>query len=249
MKSNKIYIYGKHAVTEALLKSPKALNKVYFEPKLIDKKLEKLIDQSGIAKGRFAEGQARADMKSGTPHQGVVAQVLLSELIAPYEKFAENLQVTPQTSLVFLSGVQDPHNVGAIIRSAAAFGAKGVLMPEQSQAPVSATVVKVSAGMTFRIPLVSVANVQQTLSDLKKRGFKIYGLAGDGAGLVVTEPFDVPAVFIFGNESDGIVPHLRVLCDKIISIPIDRNCESLNVAAAAAVTLYAWSAKNPGALK
>ncbi len=249
MKSNKIYIHGKHALEEALRYAPKAINKIFFDRRLADKGLRKLIEQSGIPLGELGEGQAKADMKSGAAHQGVVAQVLLSELVVPFEKFIETLEVTPHTSLVFMSGVVDPHNVGAIIRTAAGFGAAGVLMPEVNQAPVSGAVIKVSAGMAFRIPLVSATKLQQNISELKKRGFTIYGLAGEGSKKITEEPFASPSVFIMGNEGDGIPGHLRALCDSVLSIPINPKCESLNVAAAAAVALYAWSAKHPEALK
>ncbi|TSC69466.1 MAG: 23S rRNA (guanosine2251-2'-O)-methyltransferase [Parcubacteria group bacterium Gr01-1014_56] len=249
MKLNKVYIYGKHALEEALQFAPKAINKIFFDPKAVDPALRKLILSSGIAVGQLSEGQAKADMKSGASHQGVVAQILLSELVVPYEKFIEQLSVVPHTSLVLLSGVVDPHNVGAIIRTAAGFGAGGVLMPEQNQAPVSGAVIKVSAGMAFRVPLVSVTKLQQTISDLKKRGFKIYGLAGEGAKSIAGESFDTPSVFILGNEGEGIPGHLRALCDTVLSIPLNPKCESLNVAAAAAITLFAWSAKHPEALK
>ncbi len=249
MKSNKIYIYGKHALEEALRHTPHAVNKIFVDQRVIDKKLQALIDKSQIPLGPLHEGQAKSDMKAGTPHQGVVAQVLLSELVVPFEKFAETLAPTPGSSLVFLSGVQDPHNVGAIIRSAAGFGAGGLLMPEKNQAPVSGTVVKVSAGMAFTIPLVSVGNIEQAISDLKKCGYKIYGLSGESAQSIAKEGFESPSVFILGNEGDGIPDHLRSLCDATLSIPLNPNCESLNVAAAAAVTLFAWSAKHPEALK
>lgn len=199
--------------------------------------------------GELRDGQARADLKSGAAHQGVVAQVLLSELVVPYEKFIDTLVPTPHTALVLMSGVTDPHNVGAIIRTAAAFGAAGVLMPEVNQAPVSGAVIKVSAGMAFRVPLVQVSKLQQTISDLKKRGFKVYGLAGEGKASITSEPFADPSVFIVGNEGEGIPSHLRALCDKTLSIPINPQCESLNVAAAAAVALFAWSTKNPEVLK
>jgi 23S rRNA (guanosine2251-2'-O)-methyltransferase len=249
MRQNKVYIYGKHALEEALRYAPKAVNRIYFDARSVDQKLKKLIEQSGITTGALSEGQAKSDMKSGAAHQGVVAQILLSELVVPYEKFVETLSVTHDTSLVLLSGVVDPHNVGAIIRTAAGFGAGGVLMPEHNQAPVSGTVIKVSAGMAFRIPLVSISNLQQAISDLKKRGFKAYGLAGEGAKSITAEPFEAPSLFILGNEGEGIPAHLRALCDVTLSIPINPRTESLNVAAAGAVALFAWSAKHPEALR
>ena len=145
--------------------------------------------------------------------------------------------------------LQDPHNVGAIIRSAAAFGVSGVLMPEHNQAPITGAVVKVSAGMAFRIPLVRIGNINTVIRDLKERGFWVYGLDGEAKTSIVDESFDAPTVFILGNESKGIREKTAELCDVMLSIPMHPQCESMNVASSTSVALYAWSAKHPNALK
>ncbi len=249
MKQTKIYIYGKHALTEALLHAPQSLLKVFFEPRGVDAELKKLIKDSGIPTGTFGQGRSKADLKSGAPHQDVIGQVSLHQLVTPYQKFAETLKAHANTSLVLLNGVQDPHNVGALIRSAAGFGAAGVLLPEKDQSPVTGTVLKVSAGMAFRIPLVSVTDLHATIRDLKKRGFKVYALAGEGSSNISNERFDAPALFILGNEAKGVGQNIRQYCDKVLSIPISPRAESLNVAASGAVAMYAWSAQHPDALK
>jgi 23S rRNA (guanosine2251-2'-O)-methyltransferase len=249
MKQSKLYIYGKHALFEALLHAPKALLKVYFEPRSVDAKFKKIIKDSGVATAPFGEGRAKADLRSGAAHQDIIGQVSLHQLTVPYQKFSETLSSTPHTALVLLNGVQDPHNVGALIRSAAGFGAAGVLLPEKEQAPVTGVVLKVSAGMAFRIPLVAVSDLYATIHDLKKRGFKIYALAGGGAHSITTEQFTSPSLFILGNEAKGVVPGIRALCDTVLSIPISVRAESLNVAASGAVAMYAWSAQHPEALK
>lgn len=178
-----------------------------------------------------------------------IAQISLFKLLVPYQQFVEGFKPGPSTSLVLLAGLEDPHNVGAIIRSAAGFGAAGVLMPEKGQAQVSTAVLKVSAGMAFRVPLVTLVDIQQAISDLKKRGFKVYGLAGEAKESIATANFTEPAVFVVGNEGLGLPKHLRELCDAELKIPMHPRTESLNVAAAAAATLFAWSTKHPEALK
>ena len=248
MKHNRIYIYGKHAVLEALRYAPHALTKVYLDPKGADPALKKALQSANLPTAALSEGLARSDMQSGTAHQGVVGQLSVPQLMRPYEKWVDSLAVTPDTNVVLLAGVQDPHNVGAIIRSAAGFGAAAVLMPEAGQAPVTGAVAKASAGMAFRIPLVHVSDLLHTVSDLKKRGFVICGLAGEGKHHLNAEPFDKPAVFILGNEGTGLPPHVRSLCDRLLTIQTHSRTESLNVAAAAAVALFAWSSKHPGAL-
>ena len=140
-----------------------------------------------------------------------------------------------------LDELQDPHNVGAIIRSAAAFGATGVLLPEHNQAPVTGTVIKTSAGMVFRIPLVKIGNVNQTLRLLKEKGYWVYGLAMDGSSNLQKTTFDTPVVFVIGNEGEGIRQKTLELCDIKITIPMNPRCESLNAAVAASVVLYEWS--------
>jgi len=248
MKQTKIYIYGKHAVTEALAHAPKAVTKVYVDTRTVEKSVQSLISKAGVPTGPLALGQARSDMVRGTAHQGLMASISLHELLVPYSTFVEKLEPHKETMLVLLSGVEDPHNVGAIIRSAAGFGAVAVLIPTKHQAQVSGAVVKSSAGMALRIPLVPVESPEETLRDLKKRGFSVYGFAGGSGQPLMKETFSAPAVFVFGNEALGLPKPIRALCSSTLSIPLNPRCESLNVAAAAAAALFAWSSQNPEAL-
>ncbi len=236
--SNKIYIHGKHAVKEALVHIPQAINQVMTAQAFDDKDIMQLVRKAGIAQGKFDPSSAPKG------HQGVMAQVLMNNLVRQEKAFFETLEVTPRTCLVILGELQDPHNVGAVIRSAAAFGATAVLIPEHNQAPINGTVVKVSAGMAFRIPLVEVANINNTLRDLKKKGFWIYGLEGESKTSIHDEKFEAPTAIILGNEAEGIREKTKALCDVLLSIPMDPRCESLNAAASAAVALYAWSVRH-----
>ncbi|HEY5383227.1 MAG TPA: 23S rRNA (guanosine(2251)-2'-O)-methyltransferase RlmB [Candidatus Paceibacterota bacterium] len=249
MKTNKLYIYGKHAVREALQHAPHAVTRVYVEKGFTDSELMKFVDKSGVERAPLNKGLVRADIKGGSAQGAIVAQLSLQELVVPFEKFLDTLAIGPGTCLVFLSGVQDPHNAGAIIRSAAAFGAAGVLMQGHDASPVTAAVIKVSAGMAFRVPLVTVQNVPQALAMLKRRGVTIYALAAKGAHSVESAVFEGPALFVFGNEGAGLEPAMRALCDTTLTIPMHPRCESLNVAASAAVALFAWSGKHAEALK
>ena len=147
--------------------------------------------------------------------------------------------------VVILDELNDPHNVGAIIRSAAAFGAAGVLMPPHHQSPVTGAVVKASAGMAFRVPLVRIGNVNYAVAALQKLGFRAYALAMEGSRNIAKERFDAPSVFVVGNEGRGIRQGTAKVCDALLRIPMDERCESLNAAVSAAVVLYAWSAQHP----
>ena len=236
--SNKIYCHGKHAVKEALLHIPHAINQIMTAPYFDDKEILLLAKTAKVKQSAFVEDSAPKG------HQGVMAQILLSGLLRNEKEFLDKLIVTPETLLVILGELQDPQNVGAVIRSAAAFGATAVLIPEHNQAPITGTVVKVSAGMAFRIPMVTVSNINNTLRDLKKKGFWIYGLEGKSKHSLNDEKFDAPTVILLGNEAEGIREKTKELCDVLLSIPMDSRCESLNAAASAAVAMYAWSCKH-----
>lgn len=253
MKQSKTYIYGKHAVREALLNAPQIVKKIMIAPYFDDNALRSLVKKSKVPTAEFSEGKMNTGfdgrVDKDTSHQGIIAQVSPADLVIDFKEFAEKLKVTNDTALIVLAELQDPHNVGAIIRSAAAFGVAGVLMPEHNQVPVTGTVVKVSAGMAFKIPLVSVPNINNAVRELKDKGFWIYGLDGEAKKSLSNEKFDAPSLFILGNEGTGIRQKTREICDILLSIPMHPKAESLNVAASAATTLYAWSSQHPDALK
>jgi 23S rRNA (guanosine2251-2'-O)-methyltransferase len=244
-----VAIYGRHAVYEAVTKAPHAVKRVLYEAGRQDDQIKNAARAAGIQIDGFPVGQAPRSIPDDAVHQGFVALVSSSRLMKNYEEFMGTIEVTPDTALIVLGEVQDPHNVGAVIRSAAAFGVAGVIVPEHRQAPITGTVVKVSAGMAFQVPLISVGNVNQTLRDLKERGFWIYGLDQEAKHSVTNEGFEKPSVFILGNEGTGIREKTLELCDITLTIPMHKGAESLNASASAAVALYAWSTKHQNILK
>jgi 23S rRNA (guanosine2251-2'-O)-methyltransferase len=248
MKQNKIYIYGRHAVYEAIQNTPKIIRKIYLSPQMEDKKLRALVQSSGITVERLDPRKVTSHVEGNAPHQGIVALIGTAELELSFEDFMEEFTPNPNTLLILMNEIQDPHNVGAIVRSAVAFGATAVLMPTKKQAPISPAAVKASAGMVFRLPLVSVPNVEEALTKLKAKGVRIYGMAGNGKQSITEEPFRAPTLLILGNEGSGIPGPIKALCDMTLSIPMDPRAESLNVAASAAVAMYAWSTKHGKAL-
>ncbi len=248
-KQNKISIYGKHVLMEALQHKPEVLDKVFLSKENDDIALRKAIKSAGITPLVLSSDKKQKKGEvSSVVHQGVEGVVLLEKLLVDYKKFITDLEVTEDTSLLILNEIQDPNNVGAIVRSAAAFGVSGILIPQHNQAQISGAVVKVSAGMAFRIPLVSVGNINSTIRDLKEKSFWIYGMEGESENSIAGELFDKPTVFILGNEAKGIREKTKELCDILLSIPMNEQCESLNVAASTAVALYEWSRKHPKAL-
>lgn len=270
--SQKIFIYGKHSVIEALSSAPHVVEKLYIS-NVADEALDvqtKTIIRSAVANNGVQKNLLNLD-KLGTElsqfvkkeeleelaHQGMVAIISLKSLLKDYKKFIEDLAdvsgdkpgITPNTCIAILGELDDIQNIGAVIRSAAAFGISAVLIPEHNQAPITATAIKVSVGMAFKVPLISISNINTTVRDLQARGFWVYGLDETAKHTLDKEKFDAPTVFILGNEAEGIRTKTRELCDKLLSIQMDADCESLNASASAAVAFYTWSIQHKGAMK
>lgn len=248
MKQQVDYIFGKHAVRELLQERPDVVVEIHASADFSDESILNLVEKENkVLKVLNLKNPPRG-ISSNAAHQGIVAGIHAEKLTVPYKEFIEQLKITNDTGLLILGEVQDPHNVGAVIRSAAAFGIKGVLIPPHNQAPITGTVVKVSVGMAFRIPLVTISNVNATLRDLQERGMWVYGLEGEGTVSTTTETYPKPSAFVLGNEGSGLRAKTKEACDDLISIPIHSQCESLNAAAATAVVLSSWSAQHPNAL-
>lgn len=246
-KPKNVYIYGKHALREALTERPQIIERAFVSPHVDAPEILNLLKKNRIQTGTLNESGATRDILEEASHQGLVAQIDPEKLMIPFESWFATLNVNNHTGIVLLDEVHDPQNVGSVIRSAAAFGIAAILMPEHNQAQVTGAVVKVSAGMAFRMPLVRIGNVNQTVRALKEKGFWVYGLDMKGQP-VEKESFEKPSLFILGNEAKGIREKTLELCDIPLSIPMNPRAESLNAATAAAIVMHQWSVKNPGAL-
>ena len=242
----KVYIYGKHALMEAIENKPQVIRKVFLTPDQSTPQMRKMLEGHNIPLHPLVDGKEMVGRDA--VHQGVIAIMDPSALLISFDEFLETLDASSNPALAVLGEVQDPHNVGAIIRSAAAFGLSGVLIPEHNQAGITGAVVKTSVGMVFRIPLVTIGNVNDTLAKLKEKGFWIYGLAMEGAVPLGGETFDTPTAFVIGNEGAGIREKTLEACDVSLAIPMHPRTESLNAAVSAAVVFYEWSRKHPEAL-
>jgi 23S rRNA (guanosine2251-2'-O)-methyltransferase len=247
-RREKIYSYGKHALEEALRYAPRSVRKVLLSSELShDEELRALLKSRGIAPEILKNHEADRIVGEETAHQGAIAIIDPAALIVSFDDFMrEQDEKLPdeKTMLVLLDELTDPHNVGAIIRSAVAFGASGVLLPSHNQAGITGAVVKASAGMVFRVPIVAIGNVNQTVDTLKKIGFRTYGLAMNGSRELGEETFDAPVLVIVGNEGKGIREKTLERCDVVVRIPMDSRAESLNASVSAAIVLYAWSMRH-----
>ena len=172
-------------------------------------------------------------------HQGIALQVPPYKYQHPMELLDLILSRGQKPLLVALDGITDPRNLGAIIRSVAAFGGQGVILPQRRSTGVTASAWKTSAGAAARIPVALAANLNATLKDLKKRGCFIVGL--DGGGNMSLPEFSLgtePLVLVVGSEGKGLSRLVTENCDAVVSIPITGDTESLNAGIAASVTLY-----------
>ena len=179
-------------------------------------------------------------------HQGVAVQI---DSIAPMEfkAFLESLEIGPGTFVCLLDDIQDPQNLGAIIRNAVCFGCAGIILPKRRSAGISPGVMKASSGALAHCPVAQIANLGVAVERLKEKGFSIVGTDAVGAGFKTAptvEPlpqahFDFPLGLMLGNESQGIKPTLKKSCDKLIHIPQESPIASLNVSSASAILFYA----------
>ncbi len=179
-------------------------------------------------------------MTEGAVHQGLV-------LTVPEYEYRSLSDVSSATMLVALDGVTDPRNLGAIVRSAAAFGAGGVIIPERRSAGVTATAWKASAGALTSVPVAQVTNMTRTIESLQKQGFTVVGLDVNKATPLAEIPLDVwtdPVLIVVGSEGSGLSRLVSSSCDWRVTIPMTKKTESLNASVAAAIVLQtAFSAR------
>jgi len=188
---------------------------------------------------RFEPREALDRVANGAAHQGVVA-VGAAHSYASYPAVLAGAEL-----IVLLDGVEDPHNLGAILRTAHAAGAAAVLIPERRAAGLTEAVAKAAAGALEHIAVARVGNISQTLEELKKRGFWIYGVDERGDRLYSAIDYARPAVFVLGGEGHGLHQQVRKHCDMVVRIPMAGAISSLNVSVAAGVVLFEWRRRNP----
>lgn len=236
--NNTIHIYGVHPVHQALEYRSDVIEEVFFANNFANNSLRQLADSVDIPVHSFQPDYPPRSVEAADAHQGAVAKINTNTLTINRDEFLADIQTPPGMSVVVLGELQDPQNVGAIIRSAAAFGFGGVLIPHRRQTQITPAVVKVSAGTAFRIPLVSIGNVNNTLEKLKDARFWVYGLDEGGDEQLRQQEFDHDVALVVGNEADGIRAKTKEHCDKLIRI-VTAEGIPLNAAAAGAVSCYA----------
>jgi len=228
-------LIGIHPVAEAL-RTRHALDRVLIAKGAGGPRVQEIIDLSRRSSTpvRFEERAALDRLAGSAAHQGVVA-------LGAAKKYAELDDVAGRARLlVVLDGVEDPHNLGAVIRTAHAAGADAVVIPERRAAGLTETVGKAAAGALEHLPVVRVNNINRSLEDLKKSGFWIYGLDERGDQDYDQVDYAERAVLVFGAEGKGLHQMVRQHCDVVVRIPMAGKISSLNVSVAAGVVLFDW---------
>ena len=232
-------IEGRNAVIEAL-RAGETIDKIYLQKGETDKTLGHIASKARAMGVVVVEADKRKlDAMSRThAHQGIIAVAAVRE----YASVEDLLQAARDRGepplLVVCDELSDPHNLGAVIRTAECAGAHGVIIPKRRSAGLTAVVAKTSAGAVAHVPVARVPNIPSLLKELKKQGVWVFGTAADGNTTLYDADLKGPAAIVIGSEGDGMGRLVAENCDFTVSIPMFGKINSLNASAAAAVLLY-----------
>lgn len=233
-------IYGMHAVEAILNRDPAVILEVWIDSGRQDQRLSTLVQQigaQGFAIQRLKKDQLNDLVKSDN-NQGIVirCRVTPAKNETHLPALLDALTVPP--FLLILDGVQDPHNLGACLRTADAAGVHAVIAPKDRAASLNATVRKVASGAAEAVPFIAVTNLARCLRDLQERGIWLVGAAGETDTSVYDAKLQGPLAIVMGAEDKGLRRLTREACDVLVKIPMVGTVESLNVSVATAVCLY-----------
>jgi 23S rRNA (guanosine2251-2'-O)-methyltransferase len=225
---------GIHPVVEAL-RSGHPLERVIVAQGAGGSRLQEVIDLARRASipVRFEPRPALDRLAGASVHQGVIA-------IGAARPYADLESAVASELIVVLDGIEDPHNLGAIIRTAHAAGAGSVIIPERRAAGLTGAAAKAAAGALEYLPVARVTNINRALEDLKRRGFWVYGLDERGDQDYDITEYVSPTAFVLGGEGKGLHEQVRKHCDHLVRIPVSGKISSLNVSVAAGVVLFEW---------
>ena len=232
-------IEGRNAVTEAL-RSGRAIDKIYIAGGDTNRTLNHLVAQAKQA-GAVVSVVDRAKLDQMSPtgaHQGIIASVAAHSYATVEELLQRAAERGEAPLLVVCDELTDPHNLGAILRTAECAGAHGVIIPRRRSVGLTAVVAKTSAGAVEYIPVARVSNITNTLRQLQQQGVWIFGTAADGTTPLYEADLKGPAAIVIGNEGEGMSRLVAEHCDFKVSIPMKGQISSLNASAAAAILLY-----------
>jgi 23S rRNA (guanosine2251-2'-O)-methyltransferase len=235
--SQRMLIHGFHAIIARLRHHPESIQVIYLDQTRRDKRAKDLIKVAADRNVRIvlADGARVEEMARGKS-QGVVASADPIQLARDVDEVLEDLN--EPALLLILDGVTDPHNLGACLRSADAFGVHAVIAPKDRAAGLSAVAMKAASGAAESVPYITVTNLARTLRELKDKNILIVGTDDEAPGTVMDADFSGPAALVLGAEGAGMRRLTREHCDVLVRIPMYGQVESLNVSVSAGVCLY-----------
>lgn len=224
-----MYVYGKNVATEILKKNDQ-IDKIYLLPNFKDEFIKSAIQKRNIRVEYLTKKQL--DKLANGNHQGIIISV-------PNYRYSEleDLLKNENPFIIILDHLEDPHNLGAIIRTAEAAGVDGIIIPKNRSVTVNATAIKTSAGAYKNMKIALVTNLKQTIETLKKKGFWIVGTDMEGTDFETIDYRGKTAIVI-GNEGNGMSRLVKENCDFIASIPMKGKINSLNASVAAGIMIY-----------
>jgi 23S rRNA (guanosine2251-2'-O)-methyltransferase len=231
-------VWGIHPVYELLAARPRSIHEILIEKGKTSRKLQAIIDlaRTEQVKVKFTP-QFRIAGSRQMNHQGVIARIMPFETMSE-EDFLHLLSSDKKPFVLALDSIQDPHNLGAIIRTASAAGVSGLVVPKDRSAPLSGTVAKISAGALTHLPVCQSTNLVRMLQKLKELGIWIYGAVKEGGVSIYRSDFAGPLCLVIGGEEKGIRPLVQEQCDFKVTIPMQRELDSLNASVAAGIMLF-----------
>ena len=243
-------LYGVNPILEALKASKRRCTKIVVKEGTLNPRVQTIVNLAGSLKVKVEEIPHKKFQNtfSSFAHQNIIGYFSPKEPLKIEDLIRQAFQETSTPTLVVVDGIQDPQNLGAIIRSAEVLGVQGLILPERRSAPLSETVAKCSAGAIEILPVACVNNLVQALEILKKKGFWAVGVDAAGKTPCHEMQFDFPVALVIGGEEKGIRPLLRKTCDFTVHIPMDGKLDSLNAAAASTVIFYEISRQKKLAL-
>lgn len=230
---------GRNALTEAL-RSGRTLDKVFIASGETDKGLQRLAAQAKEAGAVVVPVDRRKldQMSTTRAHQGVIALAAAREYFSIDDILQEAADRGEAPLIVICDELSDPHNLGAILRSAECAGAHGVIIPKRRSVGLTATVAKASAGAVEYVKVAKVTNINSAIEELKEKGVWVFGTAAEGSIPMYQADLTIPAAIVVGSEGDGMSQLVRKNCDVIVHIPMKGKITSLNASCATTILLY-----------
>lgn len=235
------WVYGLHAVSAALEHTPQQVSAVWVERQRQDRRMQAVLALAAAhaLPVQVCSSAELAQLVGAVRHQGVAAQLLVQDLSLDESALPQLIRTATPALLLALDTVQDPHNLGACLRSAAAAGVQALLLPADRAATVNATVRKVACGAAEIVPLVTVVNLVRALRRLQEQGMWIVGAVGEAQQSVYALDLTLPTVLVVGNEEKGLRRLTRQACDHLVRIPLaPTGVSSLNVSVATGILLF-----------